>query len=146
MIEFAKSMAGHDRNHIYLVTGKDERFVYLADGNVKLLAEPKKKNRKHIQIIHRLPEEVLRCLEQEVTDLTVKRAIKAYARILKDACRNHNIRRIYLMSKADVIEVEGTVVEKLPNAFFKVELENGHQILATISGKLRMNFIRILTG
>lgn len=35
MIEFAKSMAGHDRNHIYLVTGKDERFVYLADGNVK---------------------------------------------------------------------------------------------------------------
>ena len=50
------------------------------------------------------------------------------------------------MSKADVIEVEGTVVEKLPNAFFKVELENGHQILATISGKLRMNFIRILPG
>lgn len=50
------------------------------------------------------------------------------------------------MSKADVIEVEGTVVEKLPNAFFKVELENGHQILANISGKLRMNFIRILPG
>ena len=50
------------------------------------------------------------------------------------------------MSKADVIEVEGTVVEKLPNAFFKVELENGHQILATICGKLRMNFIRILPG
>ena len=47
------------------------------------------------------------------------------------------------MSKADVIEVEGVVVEKLPNAFFKVELENGHQIMATISGKLRMNFIRI---
>ena len=44
------------------------------------------------------------------------------------------------MSKADVIEVEGVVVEKLPNAFFKVELENGHQILATISGKLRMNY------
>ena len=51
-----------------------------------------------------------------------------------------------VMSKADVIEVEGVVVEKLPNAFFKVELENGHQILATISGKLRMNFIRILPG
>ena len=50
------------------------------------------------------------------------------------------------MSKADVIEVEGTVVEKLPNAFFKVELEIGHQILATISGMLRMNFIRILPG
>ena len=50
------------------------------------------------------------------------------------------------MSKADVIEIEGKVVEKLPNAFFKVELENGHQILAPISGKLRMNFIRILPG
>ena len=50
------------------------------------------------------------------------------------------------MSKADVIEIEGTVVEKLPNAFFKVELENGHIVLAHISGKLRMNFIRILPG
>ena len=47
------------------------------------------------------------------------------------------------MSKNDVIEVEGTVLEKLPNAMFQVELENGHQILAHISGKLRMNFIRI---
>ena len=44
------------------------------------------------------------------------------------------------MSKNDVIEVEGTVLEKLPNAMFQVELENGHQILAHISGKLRMNF------
>ena len=50
------------------------------------------------------------------------------------------------MSKDDVIEVEGTVLEKLPNAMFQVELENGHQILAHISGKLRMNFIRILPG
>ena len=50
------------------------------------------------------------------------------------------------MSKADVIEVEGTVLEKLPNAMFQVELETGHQVLAHISGKLRMNFIRILPG
>lgn len=50
------------------------------------------------------------------------------------------------MSKADVIEVEGTVLEKLPNAMFKVELENKYVILAHISGKLRMNFIRILPG
>ncbi len=50
------------------------------------------------------------------------------------------------MSKTDVIEVEGTVIEKLPNAMFSVELENGHQILAHISGKLRMNYIRILPG
>ena len=50
------------------------------------------------------------------------------------------------MSKEDVIEIEGIVVEKLPNAMFKVELENGHQELAHISGKLRKNFIRILPG
>ena len=50
------------------------------------------------------------------------------------------------MPKSDNIEVEGVVVEALPNAQFQVELENGHQILAHISGKLRMNFIRILPG
>lgn len=50
------------------------------------------------------------------------------------------------MAKDDMIEVEGKVLESLPNAMFQVELENGHQILAHISGKLRMNFIRILPG
>ena len=50
------------------------------------------------------------------------------------------------MSKTDVIEIEGVVVEKLPNAMFKVELENGHIVLAHISGKLRMNFFKILPG
>ncbi|MEG2429735.1 MAG: translation initiation factor IF-1 [Oscillospiraceae bacterium] len=50
------------------------------------------------------------------------------------------------MSKQDVIELEGTVLEALPNATFKVELPNAHVILAHISGKLRMNFIRILPG
>jgi len=50
------------------------------------------------------------------------------------------------LAKEDVIEVEGTVIEALPNAQFQVELENGHKILAHISGKLRMNFIRILPG
>ena len=50
------------------------------------------------------------------------------------------------MAKDDVLELGGTVVEALPNAVFQVELENGHKILAHISGKLRMNFIRILPG
>ena len=50
------------------------------------------------------------------------------------------------MSKQDMIEVEGTVIESLPNATFQVELENGHRLLAHISGKLRMNHIRILPG
>ncbi len=50
------------------------------------------------------------------------------------------------MSKEDVIEVEGTVLEALPNAMFQVKLENGHVVLAHVSGKMRMNFIRILPG
>ena len=50
------------------------------------------------------------------------------------------------MSKEDVIEMQGTVLEALPNATFKVKLESGHEIMAHISGKLRMNFIRILPG
>lgn len=59
-------------------------------------------------------------------------------------CRGKEI--LNSMSKADVLEIEGTVVEKLPNAMFRVELENGHIVLGHISGKLRMNFIRILPG
>lgn len=50
------------------------------------------------------------------------------------------------MSKADTIQVSGKVVEPLPNAMFKVELENGHVVLAHISGKMRMHYIRILPG
>lgn len=50
------------------------------------------------------------------------------------------------MVKEAAIEVEGTVIETLPNAMFRVELENGHKVLAHVSGKMRMNFIRILPG
>ena len=50
------------------------------------------------------------------------------------------------MAKKEAIEVEGTVLESLPNAMFKVELANGHQVLAHISGKMRMHFIRVLPG
>ncbi len=50
------------------------------------------------------------------------------------------------MSKEDVIEMEGTVIEPLPNAMFQVQLDNGHKVLAHISGKMRMHFIKILSG
>jgi len=50
------------------------------------------------------------------------------------------------LSKSDLIEVEGKVTDSFPNAFFEVELENGHKVLAHISGKLRMNYIKILPG
>jgi translation initiation factor IF-1 len=50
------------------------------------------------------------------------------------------------MAKDDAIEVEGTVIETLPNAMFRVQLANGHKVLAHVSGKIRMNFIRVLPG
>jgi len=56
------------------------------------------------------------------------------------------LKEVSNLAKNDVIEVEGVVVEKLPNAVFQVELENGHKIMAHLSGKLRMNFIRIIPG
>ena len=57
-----------------------------------------------------------------------------------------SIEEVICLSKEDVIELEGVVCEALPNAMFQVELANGHKILAHISGKLRMNYIRILPG
>jgi len=57
-----------------------------------------------------------------------------------------NLKREPLMAKEEAIQVEGTVVETLPNAMFRVELENGHKILAHVSGKMRMHFIKILPG
>ncbi len=54
--------------------------------------------------------------------------------------------RVAAMSKADAIQLEGTVLESLPNAMFRVELENGHRVLAHISGKMRMHYIKILPG
>ncbi|ABV10817.1 translation initiation factor IF-1 [Streptococcus gordonii str. Challis substr. CH1] len=59
---------------------------------------------------------------------------------------NQNLGRYFCVAKDDVIEVEGKVIDTMPNAMFTVELENGHQILATVSGKIRKNYIRILAG
>lgn len=79
-IEFAKSLSGHDTNQIYLIASSDNKFVYLVNGTTKTLNDPKKKSKKHIQIIKNLPQEVTECLLQEVTDITIKRAIKMYCR------------------------------------------------------------------
>ena len=63
-----------------------------------------------------------------------------------ESCTLHPVLGLGLMPKEDAIEVEGVVVEPLPNAMFRVELENGHKVLAHISGKMRMHYIRILPG
>ena len=65
---------------------------------------------------------------------------------MREIMRPSKTRRAIRLSKNDVIEMEGKIVEALPNAMFLVELPNGHQIMAHISGKMRMNFIRIYPG
>ena len=142
---FATSLAGHDKGLTYVITGVDNEYVYVTDGRLRQVDEPKKKKLKHIQLIKICDDTIKDKISRNIklTNEDIKLAIKKYNnRYSKQRFNNKEAN----MSKADVIEIEGKVVEKLPNAFFKVELENGHQILATISGKLRMNFIRILPG
>lgn len=145
-VELALSLAGHDKGHYYVILREEGDFVYVADGILKLCEQPKKKNCRHIQRIKKLPAGGDRTSfksgrskrsECKAGTETVSTAYPKYSRTITGGKS---------MSKADVIEMTGTVVEKLPNAMFQVELENGHQVLAHISGKLRTNFIRILPG
>ncbi len=86
--EFAKSLSGHDRNQIYLIVKDEEQSVWVANGTTKPLAAPKRKNRRHIQRIAKLPAEVTEVLAGEWTDVSVKRAIKVY-RSMTEAAGNH---------------------------------------------------------
>lgn len=77
-IQFAKAKAGHDKNQIYFILKEEEEFVSLVNGTTKPLDKPKKKRKKHIQIIGQLPEEISRIIEDGITNESVKRAIKLY--------------------------------------------------------------------
>ena len=77
-IHFAKAKAGHDKDQIYFILKEEEEFVYLVNGTTKPLEKAKKKKRKHIQIIERLPEEISKIIEDGLSDESVKRAIKLY--------------------------------------------------------------------
>lgn len=81
-VELARSKSGHDKDHIYVVIREENGFVYLADGESRPVSRPKKKNKRHIQPIHRIPAEVRDLfLETPQTDLQIKRALKMYRRI-----------------------------------------------------------------
>ena len=82
-MEFAKSLSGHDKNHYYFVIKKEDGFLFLVNGTNRPLEKPKKKNEKHIQIIKKLPSEIIEILEKEQTNLTIKRAIKRYEKLVK---------------------------------------------------------------
>lgn len=80
-VEFAKAKAGHDKNHIYCITRKQEESVYLVNGNTRKLENPKQKNKKHIQIIKNVPIDIAQmCLneKQEYSDEGIKAAINCY--------------------------------------------------------------------
>ena len=78
--KLAISKSGHDKGQLYVIVGEDERNLYLADGVLKTIDRPKKKNKKHIQPILRIPAEVEAILssEKELKDLEMKRALKCY--------------------------------------------------------------------
>ncbi|MCM1257043.1 MAG: KOW domain-containing protein [Roseburia sp.] len=82
-IEFAKSLSGHDRNHIYYILEKEDRAAYLVNGSTHQIANPKKKNVKHFQIIKDIPKEVQDLLkrEEELSNLIIRRAIREYEKI-----------------------------------------------------------------
>ena len=82
---FAKTKAGHDKNQIYFLLKEDEEYVYLVNGTTKPLEKPKKKNRKHIQLIKNLPIEVTGVMEAGMTNENVKRAIKIYQKLRKES-------------------------------------------------------------
>ncbi len=87
--KLAKSKAGRDKQHIYAVVKEEEAAVYVADGNHKTLDRPKRKNRKHIQMIEALPKDVKDVLSSEkVGDLEIKRACKLYKQFVSQGNRD----------------------------------------------------------
>lgn len=81
-IELAKSLSGHDKDQIYLIWKKEERFVWLVNGTTHTIEKPKKKNIKHFQIIKNIPENVYKRLKENesLTDDTIRQAVKIYLR------------------------------------------------------------------
>ncbi len=85
-IKLAISRSGHDKDSIYVIVKEEANMVYLADGNLKPLEKPKKKNRKHIQIIKQLPKEITEVFTQEnFRNEEIKRAVKLYQKSIRDA-------------------------------------------------------------
>ena len=81
-VEFARSLSGHDKNQIYLILEEDERAAYLVNGKTHTLEKPKKKNKKHYQIIKHIPEDILVQFKKNdsLTDEMIYRMLRAYER------------------------------------------------------------------
>lgn len=86
-VEFAKSLSGHDRNHIYLVYEEAEEFSMLVNGTNHGTSNPKKKNKKHFQIIKKLPDDIREICDtwQELSDVKIHQVIKLYEKRIKES-------------------------------------------------------------
>ena len=139
--DIVKSAAGRDRGRLFFVLGTEGEFLLLADGKSRKLESPKRKKRKSLSPAAPTAGRLKRSeAERRSPTVSSARPSPSWAGTVIQTRRDEHL------AKSDMIEVEGVVTEALPNTTFQVDIGNGHTILAHISGKLRMNFIRILPG
>ena len=141
--DVVRSCAGRDSGQLFFVVELDESYVYLADGKGRRVEKPKRKKRKHVELLPRRDSRVADKIRSgdKVLNSELRRELAIYGQK-----NSQNQGGSLILAKDDVIELEGIVTDALPNAMFSVDIGGGHTILAHISGKLRMNFIKILPG
>lgn len=84
-MEFAKSLSGHDKGQYYLVVKEEEEFLFLVNGTTRPLEKAKKKNKKHVQLIKKLPEEIMPMEEEELSNLRIKKIMKDYEKLINQS-------------------------------------------------------------
>ena len=84
-MEFAKSLSGHDKGQYYLVVKEEEEFLFLVNGTTRPLEKAKKKNKKHVQLIKKLPEENMPMAEEELSNLRIKKIMKDYEKLINQS-------------------------------------------------------------
>ena len=84
-MEFAKSLSGHDKGQYYLVVKEEEEFLFLVNGTTRQLEKAKKKNKKHVQLIKKLPEEIMPMAEEELSNLRIKKIMKDYEKLINQS-------------------------------------------------------------
>ena len=84
-MEFAKSLSGHYKGQYYLVVKEEEEFLFLVNGTTRPLEKAKKKNKKHVQLIKKLPEEIMPMAEEELSNLRIKKIMKDYEKLINQS-------------------------------------------------------------
>ena len=84
-MEFAKSLSGHDKGQYYLVVKEEEEFLFPVNGTTRPMEKAKKKNKKHVQLIKKLPEEIMPMAEEELSNLRIKKIMKDYEKLINQS-------------------------------------------------------------